>query len=337
MSNRKMVGTWIGYQEEYNSPKVKLDVQLYDPGHIYKNEHGKVYTSVTTVLGEFKEKINKEYWSLYKALEISGYQVVPDWSFQTIIVNGVRMDFDLLLQGSVPMNITQADVLKLWKDITDIACNKGSIIHNQIEHGTNATVDYGQGVRDEKTIKNFKNLCTRYSEIHDIIKDYIAAGWKVYTEKVVYIDFLDLAGMIDCLLIKDNQFIILDWKTNKRPLMFKSGYFKKSWCPIKKQKVETDVYVEKEKFMLYPLNTIEDATGMHYTLQLSLYAYMLEYWGFKCVDLKLCHIKGELDENDNFKSEKLTWHRVEYKRKEIENVLIERYKKLHKESNQLVN
>ena len=40
--------------------------------HEYRNVQSKeVYISVTTIIGQFQKKFHNEYWSLYKALEVS--------------------------------------------------------------------------------------------------------------------------------------------------------------------------------------------------------------------------------------------------------------------------
>lgn len=74
-----------------------------------------------------------------------------------------------------------------------------------------------------------------------------------------------------------------DYKTNKKIAKF--GY--------------QDPVTMKTRKLLGPLSHIEDATYWHYTLQLSIYQYMLEYHGFEPGYRRLIHFPHPTDEFPN--------------------------------------
>ena len=83
-------------------------------------------------------------------------------------------------------------------------------------------------------------------------------GTGVYPEFMISYrdeDFL-LCGQVDMLVVDRNDIIIIDHKTNEK-IEFKSFY---------------DKFKKSQTMMKYPLNTIQDCNGQHYTLQLSTYA-----------------------------------------------------------------
>ena len=90
---------------------------------------------------------------------------------------------------------------------------------------------------------------------------------------------------------------IKDYKTNKE--------LKINYNFINKNTGEPVV----NKYMLEPISHLVDCNYIHYTLQLSLYAYMLERKGFKVKDLELLHTPN-YDKN-NMKSYQLPYMREE--------------------------
>jgi hypothetical protein len=73
----------------------------------------------------------------------------------------------------------------------------------------------------------------------------------------------------------------------------------------------------KPVMMNSPVQHLEDCSGMHYTLQLSLYAYMLEQFGFTCKELKIYH--AILNENNECVN--VIEYPIEYKKKEAHTIL----------------
>lgn len=306
------------------------EVFLYfkEEGHKYNDSLGNSYKSVTTLIHDnYVPKFNKKYWLHKKAKELG---------------------------------ISEKTLEKQWQDITDEACSRGTATHNILEDGIKEVskfknaiqyltkVDTGR-VITVADIPNFKAkpldinafkeaTNNKYEEIYRVFKFYTDRGYTIYSEIGAFlIDYL-LSGTIDILCIRDTDFVILDWKTNRNGLQFESGYFRKDKTTIPAQL--TNDYVRKSEFMLPPLNHLPNCNGYHYTMQLSMYAKFVELiLGIPCVGLGLCHIGSPFvlnnygmpyrDVNNQYPidpngEETVKWHRINYKRKEAELVLADR-------------
>lgn len=241
--------------------------------HQYTDEENLEYTSVTTLIGKYHEQFDREHWSAVKAQE-SG--------------------------------LTQDQVKANWDAINKYACDKGNRVHKELEDSINKStgahppnrVDYNptggiSNVRDYFIVYNTANLnvlqatplATKYPEIYKFLEKYILDGWSLYAERRVYWYEYLVAGTIDLPLVRGNDFIIVDWKTNKDELKFEAGYYKKIGG------VKSNIWVPKKTYFYHPLSTLEYCKGNIYTMQLSLYAHLLELWGFRCVGLYLFHIR----------------------------------------------
>ena len=104
---------------------------------------------------------------------------------------------------------------------------------------------------------------------------------------ISYIDpdgILCIAGQSDLVVKNGNHIRILDHKTNKKL----------------KQKSYFDPKKKKYQMMKYPLNNIMDCNFLHYTLQLSLYAWMLQKQNPDLIidELRIVHFThdGEVNE-----------------------------------------
>lgn len=248
----------------------KRNIQFDEVLHKYTDEDNNPYTSVTTLIGEYTPQFNKDYWSKFKANQTG---------------------------------LSQQQVLENWNQITKEACERGSKEHKMLEDSVNNAV--GRTSKElllvtalnRLTGAEFTNLnldilahselAKKYPQIFIYLKSKVNAGWKIYVEKRTYSYEHLVAGTIDCLLVKGKEFIIVDWKTNKKELHFKSGYYKKVGG------IESTQWVDTNDRMLGPLSHLQHCKGVIYTLQLSLYAFILELWGLKCVDLVLYHLRPD--------------------------------------------
>lgn len=238
----------------------------FDPvEHKYTDELGNVYTSVTTVLGGYKRPFDMDKWAQYTASKYGG---------------------------------SAREVKENWINIKDTACERGNIRHNWLDdiiklvngYIHRAAKGYTNGrmytIADLKYNPNYGSVSldelrqagleTRYPEVFAVIKKHTDEGWKIYSEVCVYwADFL-IAGMIDVCMIKGTKFRILDWKTNRKELKYVSGYYKKDARGKK-----TNQWIDKKTYLEFPLEDVEECKGSEYTLQLSLYAYLVSLWGFE--------------------------------------------------------
>jgi hypothetical protein len=151
----------------------------------------KKFTSVTTFLKNFKKEFNTEHESEKKAIKI-------------LKKEGKELD-------EVTIKIYQNRLIKEWTTKKDVACELGGITHKVIEDLLNGS-PIEPILNDEaaKRYLKFKKLFD--SKIKPIIIP-LGQEIKVYSEE------LELAGTIDCLILrlgKDGKWKleIWDWKTN---------------------------------------------------------------------------------------------------------------------------
>lgn len=310
------------------------DVRLIfkEEGHKYNDTFGNEYKSTTTLLHEYQPAFDKSYWLKKKAKELG---------------------------------ISEKRLAQQWQDITDEACARGTKTHNGLEDGIKSSSMFKKAVQHmikdngemitiadlpdintnikQLNINEFKELTeNKYPKIYEVFEYYAYAGYKIYSEIGGFlIDYL-VSGTIDVLCIRDDQFVIGDWKTNRGGLQFESGYYKKD--RTQKPNQLTDVWVPKKDTLLPPVNNLPLCNGSIYNLQLSLYAYMVEtILGIPCAGLWLCHIDSDFVLNEynmpkrfpdglyhvkENPMEKVTLHKMKYLRNEIIKVLEDRRKQI---------
>ena len=298
----------------------------FDEGpHKYTDSNGNEYISVTTLIGQYNCPFEAKYWARKKAKE----------------------------QG-----VSEKEILRQWDKIRDEACDRGTKTHNGLEDAIKdvskfkEAIKYLEQVGDRCiTVADIPNLIptpldvdnfieatgNKYPEIYRVFKHYIDKGYTIYSEIGVFDPFLLISGTIDILCVKEDNFVILDWKTNRSGLQFENGYFKKDKSTIPNQL--TDVWVRKGDKMLPPLNHLEDCNGIHYTLQLSMYARLTErILDIPCVGMGLCHIGSPFILNqygqpyrdkdgyhvDPNGEETVKWYKINYLFNEVEAIFRDR-------------
>ena len=313
-----------------------IKLTFKEEGHKYFDSLGNTYKSTTTLLHEYQPKFEKNYWLKKKAKELG---------------------------------ISEKELARQWQQITDEACERGTATHNGLEDGIKGismfqnAVNFLQRENGEMItiadlpninlnikpldVKEFKEFTeNKYPEIYKVFDYYINAGYKIYSEIGGFlIDYL-VSGTIDVLCIRDDQFVIGDWKTNRGGLKFEAGYYKKD----KKQRPAqtTDIWVNTPKdVLLPPVSHMPNCNGSIYNLQLSLYAFMVErILGIPNAGLWLCHIDSDFELNEygmpkrfpdglyHVKEnpvEKVTLHKMKYLKSEIFNILEDRRKVINAE------
>lgn len=311
--------------ERYNNNFLYFE----EDGHKYYDTLGNNYISVTTLIHDkYVPKFDKNYWLHRKAKELG---------------------------------LTEKKLAKEWQNITDEACNRGTVTHNGIEDaiksvsmfenaikyltevksGRKITVaDIPNLIPKPLNIKEFKEATNnKYAEIYRVFDFYTSKGYTIYSEIGAYLMDYCISGTIDILCYKADKFVILDWKTNRQGLQFTSGYYKKD--KHTKPNQLTNEWIDKDDCMLPPLNNLPDCNGSHYTMQLSIYALMTELiLGIPCVGLGLCHIGSPFIKNawgqprrfsdapiyriDDKGEETVKWFKINYLRKEACAVLEDR-------------
>lgn len=321
-------------------------VILFDEAlHKYTDECGNVYTSATQLIGKYEKEFNHRYWCMYTALKRSGYFLVPDNNEQYITINRRKFHIDDLYNGKVYISTSIENITTEWKEKNRISCERGTGIHNFIEdriniltgNQENLNINFNTIVLNP-IITRTKFACKRQihslSDLDDTLKDkfpivfrkvmdLLSTGWKIFAElRIYHPDFL-IAGTIDLVAFDGKgNFVILDWKTNKKELHFRAGYYKKV------NGIETNIWIPKQEYFKYPIDNIEQCKGEGYTLQLSLYAHILECWGFKCKGLAIIHMMPNTPEK---------FIKIKYRKNEVDYMMKHHYENLNKKTQTLLS
>lgn len=255
-----------------------LDVVLREEDHVYLDSQKRVYDSVTTIIGNYKEKFDP-----YK-----------------IMKNGKPLIVNYVAKNGGTLNYW----LDKWDENRQHKALRGSIFHNLKEENSNNS----SGIYKERKflpVRSFREEIEKKPEI-----DYSQLPSGIYNEIAVFHRMLRISGTIDKLIIYDDRtFDIDDYKTN--------GNF------------ETKSFYSRGKYkkMFFPLNGLMDCHLGHYTMQLSLYAWILKQYGLTPRRLRLLHfqITDEMEKNmlNNVDVEKIeyTIYGVNYEEKLVARML----------------
>ena len=279
---------------------MKIDKQngnvcFNDENHCYWNVNdNEKYISVTTLIHQFTQPFDKEFWSAYKALE----KLIPkdSWTIEKkSLLNSKKFDKSILDVYDISendFNKTQQDILDSWDEENRKSCERGTQIHSDIE---NSFYKKPKDISLKKFGIGGKFECKKDHTELDL-------EYGVYPEYLIYREsedgILRIAGQVDLIIKSGNEITIVDHKTNKK-IEQKSFYNSKTRSSTK---------------MKYPLNNLDDVNFYHYTMQLSTYAWMLQKINpnFIIKDLILNHY----DHNGNN-----TLYHCEYLKDEVERML----------------
>lgn len=226
------------------------------------------------------------------------YQLIekPELKFTSVskLIEQVKPKFDKDFwseKKAKERGITKEEVLAEWAEINRVSLEKGTKYHNEYEQ------KLLQGKRTHPSIET-----DGIKQAHDLTD--LLAG--IHPELIIYNLRYGVVGTADIVEIyEDKSFDLRDHKTNKE-IKFES--FKK---------YDPNTHQRKSVKMLPPLVHLDDCNGMHYTIQLSLYAYMLEQFGYKCNSLTIHHVI--FDENNEPCN--VIDYPIEYMKKEVINLL----------------
>ena len=146
--------------------------------------------------------------------------------------------------------VTMDEVLYFWSEKGRIAREEGTRIHQLIEDAINGDIDYLEYI-DEECVVDATN------KVSILLNN---TGGYAETEKVIGgVDFqagkveIPIAGTVDLCIFRDDNVWLVDWKTNDD--IHKDGY---------------------NKGLTEATKDYKDSSLFTYTLQLSMYAYLLE-------------------------------------------------------------
>lgn len=276
----------------------KRPIYFAELGHKYTNDAGEEFISSTTLVGKYEHKFDEDKLKIAKLCEKIGknpnhpkYNKYKDKTYKQILAK--------------------------WQDAGDVGRKIGNTKHNYLEEGVKSSNGFYDvfktrySSRDNNAVRlytiedimdnhNYGDLNLAYFEkhgikdkypkIYNILENFVNDGWKIYSEIGVF-DFDNLiSGLVDLLVVKNKEFVILDWKTMNAPIRFEAGYWDKD------KDGNRLGYLTNGKMLKPPLHKLGKSTGNKIALQLSLYAYMIEQFGYTHIASVICHIT-----HDNYK------------------------------------
>ena len=176
-------------------------------------------------------------------------------------------------------NREQQKVLDDWQKSNEEACERGTKIHAELENLFTS--------KKETDLKKFgiggKFKVNTNKSLEDANIDLLDIENGVFPEYLVYRQsedgVLKIAGQIDLLVKEGNNIYIIDYKSNKK--IDEKSYYNQQ--------------LKKYDMMKYPLNNLMDCNLLHYSMQLSTYAWMIQKLNpnFKIAGLKIIHYPHE--------------------------------------------
>lgn len=309
------------------------EILFNEDTHTYTNIDNVQYISCTQFIDQFKKKYDRDFWCMFTALKENNYNVKPFLEERKIAINGYKYKVDDIKKDTIYQHLYTITDAK-WKILNEESCLRGNNTHNYLENSINKSKGDLLGKTNElirpvhlkgelKTPQDLDitDLQNKYPFIYNRLKQYLHRDTTIFAEKRVHLDNYRIAGMIDVPIFSNNSnsFCIMDWKTNKDEFNEYAGYYKKR--KVGNQWIKTAQFVLTGERFINPISHLEASKLNLYTLQLSLYAFILEEWGYKLANngLEIVHLRPGLEP-------KLI--KINYLKKEIQVMLNHRLKQL---------
>lgn len=225
---------------------LQQEVTIDEETHTYTDTQGREYLSVTRLLKKFVEDTDFKKIAGYVAKKRK--RVIEKMAKE----KGISVTAAKNLRPKYQRGTTKDQVLKEW-DLKRIeASDAGSYIHHQLElAGT----------------KNSHNRNCPYMPYYTWFLDNYGHYRHSYYEQIVYLENPRIAGTIDFLY----------FRTNKRGMVnirdFKTNEYNMDSTLVDEYEGHTKHY---NRYMLKPLDHLEDCDFTKYCLQQSIYMYILE-------------------------------------------------------------
>ena len=212
------------------------NIAFENDSHTYWDiENNKKYVSVTTLIHQYTQEFDKNFWSAYKSLE----QLIPKASWEIekkSLLNTKKFDKELLNVYNISeleFNKVQQGILDLWAEENRKSCERGTKIHEEIEksfyvNSNNISLQkFGLGGKFECR-KDYTDLDLEYG---------------VYPEYLIYREsddgILRIAGQVDLIVKQGNEITVIDHKglPLDTPILTSNG-----WSTMGNLKVGDKVY-----------------------------------------------------------------------------------------------
>jgi hypothetical protein len=264
-----------------------MPVTFTEENHRYTSHEGEVYTSVTTLLKKFTPPFDADYWSAYKALQaVLGERgewekfkrKVGGWEN---VVTAARLDKKFPYRKEVIEK--KREILQMWEETKEDALTKGTAYHKMKEAAVKEKIVYTPELREVPVVSDVDIL-----QLQNFDDDGL------FPELVVYNDEWKIAGQADWVMKQKRKVDIKDYKTSRE--IKKTGF--------------------QDSKLLYPVHHLPNANFYVYSLQLSLYARMIEAKGYRIGQLSIEHV-----DKNTFKTIEI--YPVNYYKKEAEDIIAE--------------
>jgi hypothetical protein len=205
------------------------------------------------------------------------------WVSVTTLLSGLKQPFDAVTiaekssksKKSKWYGMTPEAIQKAWKAESERACNLGNWYHDQREQDL---INCETLVRHDTTLPIIKPVLDGQGKKLAPLQKLING---IYPEHMVYLKSAGICGQSDLVEVVNDTVHITDYKTNKK--IDKASFV--NWEGVSKK-------------MLGPVAHLDDCNLNHYTLQLSIYMYII------------------LKHNPNLKPGKLTIHHISFEEEE---------------------
>lgn len=165
---------------------------------------------------------------------------------------------EIIARCAAKRGITVAELRKEWDFERDSACDRGHTLHSEAEHWIDTAEINEQGQYVE-TVRNISKI------------PFVG---RLKSETVIYSENFKLAGTVDVIEQFPRKYCnIWDFKQNKKLSM--KSFFERG---------------KGYSYMLYPVNHLMNCNFVHYSLQLHIYALILEDNGYTVGEKRLIYV-----------------------------------------------
>lgn len=263
-----------------------MPVTFNEEAHRYTSHTGEVYTSVTTLIKKYTPAFDADYWSAYKALKsvLSEAGIWDEYKkkaggWENVVIYARSIDKDFKYRKEVIQK--KKEIVAEWEANKETALSKGTEYHKMKEKHVKEKIVYSPEMTEIKVVSGVDLLAAQ---------DFSGDG--LYPELMIYNDKWQIAGQVDWVMRVGKTVHIKDYKTSKEI----------SKTPF------------QDQMLLAPISHLPNANFYTYSLQLSLYARMLEEFGYVVGNLAIEHVNKETFET-------IEMYPVEYLKKEADSVI----------------
>ena len=160
--------------------------------------------------------------------------------------------------------ITQEEILKEWKEINEKSTKLGTSVHDYVENFFN---------RQYQDIPTDLDVVDRINKFNIIYAKHLHKLKPIKFEQRIFSTKLKIAGMTDAIFLnKNDEIILLDWKSNKEFSTDDTKTFSK---------------------LLFPFENYYENHLNEYSIQVSLYSLILQEAGIDVKASYLLHLGPE--------------------------------------------